>query len=460
MGDVPGEIIGCRGGRRFRLMTGVKMRIVADSHMRLGKWVIKKAGGEREPILVFVPCSPDHGQLVLEQAATLDGIRELQLLVNYPVVLRDFTIAAPEWNAEGVFYDQPPSLTPVTAETNTEIIRQVLDDLVIDFLFKDEPSRQNFFGLLLTPLLRHALDANAPMHLVMAPLERTGKTKLIEQVLGGILLGRKRPALQMSGTEEERDKRILSILLRGDTITHIDNIRDELNSAVLASLLTATIYSSRLLGASKMVDVPNNLTVVGSGNNITATGEIAKRAIPIRLQPRDDQPEERHDFHHPDVPSYISSVRDQVLSVLLGMITIWNTNGRPQGHITLGGFERWSQAVGGILKLCGYTEWMRNYGTWVKSADTVSADLRAFVAAWANDNDKPKQASALMDLANNLALFPQCFVSSSIRGQQTSFAMRVLTPNVDRPVGTWVIKRSGSGNSALYYLAVNKQVPQ
>ena len=150
-------------------------------------------------------------------------------------------------------------------------------------------------------------------------------------------------------------------------------------------------------------------------------------------------------------------MREEVLSVLLGMIAIWNGNGRPQGHLTLGGFERWSQAVGGILLLCGYEEWMNNYGTWVNSADTTTADLRAFVAAWANGNDKPKQASALMNLANELALFPECFISPSIRGQQTSFAMRVLTRNVDRPVGEWMIRRTGSGNGALYYLSKNRR---
>ena len=70
-------------------------------------------------------------------------------------------------------------------EEGKRFVREYLEDLVADFPFADAASRQNLFGLLLTPIVRPALDGNVPVHLAEAALERTGKTKLLEHVVGG-----------------------------------------------------------------------------------------------------------------------------------------------------------------------------------------------------------------------------------------------------------------------------------
>ena len=69
-------------------------------------------------------------------------------------------------------------------EEGKRFVREYLEDLVADFPFADAASRQNLFGLLLTPIVRPALDGNVPIHLAEAALERTGKTKLLEHVVG------------------------------------------------------------------------------------------------------------------------------------------------------------------------------------------------------------------------------------------------------------------------------------
>ena len=45
----------------------------------------------------------------------------------------------------------------------------------VDFPHRDEASRHNVFGLMLTAVLRPAIDGPIPFHLFMASLERTGK---------------------------------------------------------------------------------------------------------------------------------------------------------------------------------------------------------------------------------------------------------------------------------------------
>ncbi len=235
---------------------------------------------------------------------------------------------------------------------------------------------------MLTPLVAPAIDGNRPLHLLLSPLERTGKTKLAEEVLGGVILGRETPALQITDRDEERDKRLLALLLQGETIVHLDNLPPTVDSGALASILTATTYQGRILGASRIVSLPNTLTVVGSGNNTECSAEIAKRTVPILLQPRTPHPESRKNFLHPDLRAHVKRSRRRILSVLLGMIENWLEQGRRPHPNRFGGFEIWSETIGGILHTNCFNRWRRNEEEWRRAADPVGQEWETFVAAW------------------------------------------------------------------------------
>ncbi len=98
---------------------------------------------------------------------------------------------------------------------------------------------------------------------------------------------------------------------------------------------------------SRNESLPNNLTVVGSGNNVQASGEIAKRIVPIMIEPASANPEARTDFQHPDIRAHVRRRRRTVLECLLGLVENWLAAGRPTCTDRLGGFESWSEAVGG-----------------------------------------------------------------------------------------------------------------
>jgi len=106
-----------------------------------------------------------------------------------------------------------------------------------------------------------------PLHLVRAPIELTGKTKLV----------------------------------------NLDNIRTAIDSSSLASLLAAPSFTRRVLGESKVLTLPNRLVLVGTGNHVRASGEIAKRSVPIHLHPSTDAPEDRDDFRHADLSAYVAA---------------------------------------------------------------------------------------------------------------------------------------------------------
>lgn len=465
--DTAGELVGQPGARTFREATPNRIKYLVDKHVRCIKWVKRKA--DSIAVKVYQNCSRENAHDVLDAAATSTVIRALELLTPYPVFLgRDLALASPGWNeAHGVYYDEPPGLVgldPSPASFTPERIRAILDDLTIDFPWKQDSagigaqvgsaSRTNYYGLLLTPLLRPAIDGNVPMHMILSPIPRTGKTKLAEEILGGVILGRRTPAMQLSGTDEERDKRILATLKRGDTILHLDNIREFLDSGAIASLLTSSTYSGRVLGRSEMAAVPNRVTIVATGNNVRATEELVKRTIPIELATQTDEPEARVDFRHPDLWAHVLESRRDILGALLAAVARWRDGERQRWLWPLGGFERWSEIVGGILDANGIPCWRRNEKAWRRTSDQLGEDLRALVELWGANPIRAQQASAreLFELANEADLFPQVRRAATERGQLTQFGMRVLGRHIDAPVGSWFIRRQGSGSSAFYFL--------
>ena len=417
-------------GGQFCPVSVHRLRSIIDGSIRLA--VGKDHEGELQ--LQFRTCSRDHASVVLDFGQVQGDVRELVHLATHPVCVgADFSPAKPGWNADsGVYLADEVTPDPLPLDE----AKAVLEDLVADFPFQESSDRANFLGLLLTPILRPALGEPVPMHLINSPMERTGKTKLAEIVLGVAVSGRRVPAMQLGDREEEREKRILAVLLRGQGLLHLDNLAEHLNSAALASLLTSSEYQGRILGASSAPSIPNSLTVVGTGNNVHATGELTKRIVPIRLLPDTEAPEERNDFRHPDLLGFVTESRPRVLGALMGLIESWRDNGRPLHRGAFGGFERWTAVTGGILTNAGYDDWLANMAAWRGAANDAGQENRDFVAAWhAAHGSAWVKASILYDLAVELDLFGWLEAGRTERARRRMFGVRVLNRLAGRVVG-------------------------
>ena len=452
-----GAIVGEPGGRRFQTLDETAMRILVDSKVRLGRWVTVKAknGQPEHQAVVFLSCHKDAAALVLSAAAEHPSVRQLQQIVSYPVYLPGLVLAQPGWNdAGGVFYDEPPALKGVKPHRDDPIA--VLNDLTVDFPFQDEASRHNIYAGMLTLVLRPAIEGPVPFFLAMASLERTGKGKLIDTTLGVAVTGATVPPMQVGREEAETEKRVTAQVLRGTSLIHLDNvpIGEALDSASLASLATAwPKWSGRLLGSSTMVEVPNRMVVAMSANNPRATGELVKRTVPIILAPKNDHPELRDDFVHPDAIGYATEQRPKVLAAMLGMVENWRDAKRPVAPLRMGGFERWAASVVSILRFNGAAQVMENYRTWCRAANDENADMEALVEAWAaKHRHDTVTAAQVLDLVEKTGTFQNVLAKPTKGGQMVSLARSVLTPLTDRPVGKYVVRRAKSGNSAVYRL--------
>ncbi|MGC9455226.1 MAG: bifunctional DNA primase/polymerase [Phycisphaerae bacterium] len=446
---IPGEVIGRPGRRKWAELSADRMRILVDGHVKLGKWVTARKSGEQ--VLLYQACTKDAAGLVVAQSSAAPDLRDLKLMVSYPVYGPGFHRVRPGWH-DGLYYDEPADLRGLRPERDCEVIHNVLHDLVVDFPFKTPADRENFFGLLLTPLVAPAIDGNRPMHLLNAPLERTGKSKLVNEVFGLAVTGRDTPSMQITEREEEREKRILAMLLQGETLMHLDNLPRYIDSPALASLLTTKCFLGRILGFSRNVSLPNNLTIVGTGNNVQASGEIAKRVVPIMLEPRDAHPEARTDFQHSDIRAYARRQRRTVLECLLGLVENWLAAGRPKHPNRLGGFEAWSETIGGILRVNGLRAWRTNEANWRRQADPQGWELEAFVQAWHDAyGEQQLGPKDLRSLAERNDMFGHIFAKRTEAAVSVAFG-RMLSRHVDAPVGSWFIRRSTSGNNAAYRL--------
>lgn len=454
------------GGQAFRIVHPNRLRVLVDDHVRLIQW---KSKGDNSPAPHFRHCSPDWAGILLEHGLIHSKVRDLRILTTYPVFAGDFGLSVPGWNSEsGVFYDQPETLADLRTDIPMAECREILQDLVIDFPFKEEGSRVNFFALLLTPLIRPALRGNTPLFMIQSSKPRTGKSMLAEQVLGGIIQGRPSWIFPFCPSEEEMEKRFHSCLQGDETIVHLDNLNHFLNSASLASILTAGEVGIRQFGTLQVLKVPNNITFVATGNNPRATEELVKRTVPIVLQPATADPEKRTDFFHEKLSNYVLEVRPRVLGALVSMVERWIQGGKEMDwRANLGGFNSWSQAVSGILVTAGFQGFLSNVDSWRAAADPGGVELRAFCRAWWETHQgREVSPKDLAVLAENLELLRDVLKSPHERGKETALG-RFLRAHNDTPVADlidpedegsgyqpqqWVIKTSRTGNNNKYYL--------
>lgn len=446
---IPGEITGNPGRRKWSQLTTDRARLMVDGNVTLKAWVKSRDDGSR--IQVFRYCTKDLGGIVLAGAESHPGIRDIEFVTPFPVFDREWRLSEPGWS-NGIYYDEPTALDGVKPETDFETIHSTLTELVIDFPFLTNADRHNYFGLLLTPIILPAVQGNRPLHIITAPIPRTGKSKLAEDVLGGILTGQKTPALQITGTDDERDKRITGLLLQDEIIVHLDNLPPKLDSPALASLLTASVYQSRILGASRVVSLPNNLVLVGTGNNVECSTEIAKRCVPIRLQPSGPNPERRTNFHYPNLWEHVSGSRRKLLACLLGMVENWLDKGRPKGRLRLGGFETWSEAIGGILNVNGFHEWMKNADDWLEKSDSDTVEMTQFVELWAAKLG-PHWVSTgqILDAIQGTEVLEWIFS----RKDPKRMLGRILRNYVDAPIDKYVIRKRKAAAMMEYRLCEN-----
>jgi hypothetical protein len=331
---------------------------------------------------------------------------------------------------------------------------ETINDVLCDFPFENEASRANAFALILTPIIRPLIDL-APLAVMDAPQAGTGKGKLTDLV-SIIATGRSAAKGSAPTDADELEKRITALLSAGSTFVVFDDVAHTLRSPVLASALTASEWTGRILGRSEMIAVPQRATWVVTGNNIQLGGDIPRRCFWIRLDAKTSRPYLRDGFKHPNLETYVKDNRGALLAALLTLGRGWHDAGCPRATVTpLGSFEQWTRIIGGILEIAGIKGFLANASELYEQADDDSAQWEDFMRACLEAfGSNPVTISELaIRLVSNTSLasaLPESLAEArtSLKGDFRSLLGKALAKRADRRYGDEGLCLTRAGQSS------------
>jgi hypothetical protein len=288
-------------------------------------------------------------------------LRSLAGVTHTPMVRRDGSIlAAPGYDDGSAFLFLPgPGVKslPVPEVPTAEDVESavgLLDEMVAGFPWETKDDKANYYGMLLTPLLRLMAPPSYKAFFIGAHQPGSGKTLLadVARILhGGILRS------EMPMDEPEIKKMTTSMLATTSApVIHVDNVTGVLRSPTLAGLLTSNgELQDRELGSSRNLTFTNDRVWVFTGNNPSLGGDMVRRTITIMIDPNMANPETRS-FAIQDLPGWVQERRNDILRALMVMIRHWvASGGRPAARQQSDSFATWESTVDGILQACGVT---------------------------------------------------------------------------------------------------------
>jgi putative DNA primase/helicase len=255
-----------------------------------------------------------------------------------------------------------------------------------DFPFGDEASQAAAISLTILPFARELVRGPTPLYLLDKPNAGTGATTLAK-ALTYPFIGSEIAVKSWTSTEDERRKQITAHLMSGGGPYFFDNLGGMIDSNVLASVLTSTVWSDRLLQTSQNVELTNHSTWIGTGNNPRFNQQILRRIARIRLVTLVENPSERTGWRHPDLLEWIAVHRTEYVQHILTILIAWINSGKPMySGKPLNSYESWSNVLGGILEFIEVPGFLENLKELRTTLDPEREMTREFIEVWWNDH--------------------------------------------------------------------------
>lgn len=336
------------------------------------------------------------------------GIRYLAGVSDAPVLRRDGTIwQTPGYDERtGVLFEPvgSTSFPPILDRPTTDHVRRALNDLlemVWDFPFEADEHRAAWLAALLTPLARFAFSGPSPLFLIDANVRGAGKGLLV-QAIGHIVLGREMPVSSYSHDSDEMRKKITAIAIAGDRMLLLDNLEGLFGNDALDRALTTTRWKDRILGKSQEIELPLIPAWYATGNNVHVAADTLRRIIHVRLDCLNEHPENRADFHHPNLLAWIDENRGRLLAASLTVLSAYLRAGQPSGNLKpFGSFEGWSAVVREAVVWVGLPDPCLTRVMLAETADMTTDAVGQFITAWRR-YDPSDNGIVVSDVLNTL----------------------------------------------------------
>lgn len=279
-------------------------------------------------------------------------LKKLDAVISAPLVRLDGTVLmTPGYDpVSRLFYDPGAETPPAVPDVPTaDEIDAALDAIMAPFEhfpFAGVLDRSVLLAAILSAVERPVLPT-CPGLGFDAPVQGSGKT-LLASALAVLATGQPPEVWPHTGErDEETRKRLTTALAAGERVIIWDNVVGMFDSASLASALTAPVYRDRLLKTNTAVSVPNRALFCVTGNNIVLAGDLPRRFLICRIDPRTEKPfARRFPF---DPVERVQRQRQRLAAAACTVIRGWLSSTDYRNGIRAPGstasFERWDDVV-------------------------------------------------------------------------------------------------------------------
>lgn len=274
----------------------------------------------------------------------------LAAIVQHPCLLPDGRLLT----AQGAYYDEASHLwldiAPVRGEalkfdTPEQAVAWVENEWLRDFAFDDRADcarALTLAGSLLTAQTMLGEDAGPPCYAFTAPQASTGKT-VLARVMCSAVTGTTTPTTTLPIEREEMRKVLFAMALQQSIAAVFDNVPRGrvINDPEACQFATDPLYTGRVLGATKMMQVSARMALVFTGNAVNPGGDMIPRSLTVRLRWGGEGSPALRRFDR----EIISWTMDNRATVLEALRVILTAPLRPGWQAPIGRFPTWSRVV-------------------------------------------------------------------------------------------------------------------
>jgi len=416
VGDMPGSGLVDARGDGLRIVTKDMLAALLVEH---ADWVRGDRNAQPPDFVVRMmlahphPCLPSLDHITSVPAVSPQG--RIVWEVGYHPETRMY-LRSGEGMDIGVVPDEPTSWDIVAART------LLLEELLGEFPFSGPSDLAHALAAVLLPFVRSFLgDCCTPLHLLTAATPGSGKS-LLAQVVSYIAANQPPVITTLNSSDGETRKKLTSLLLRAAPIIVLDNLgHGVLDSPSLASVLTASVWTDRLLGHSRALGAPNQTVWLATGNNPRLSMELARRTVRICLDSCIERPWLRTGFRHADLLGWVRESRGRLIRGCLTLIQAWLAAGRPAGNgRLLGSFESWSRVLGGILEVAEVPGFLDDLDKLYSDIDAEGEVWRVMTRLWLERfGERHVRVSDVLPLCLETELFEDILGQGSERSQKS-----------------------------------------
>jgi len=339
-------------GQRLKLAEAGWLRTWVESQVV----PFKKGSSENGPIKIVKTMAKETADAVLVSPQFLDQLPQVERFHPCPMPwLRDAgkieLLPLGLDHASGTFTSDPGFQIEAMQFTEAKV---EIESLIAEFPWADDGGRSKAVAIaaMLTTFAGGLMPAKAtkPVFIYTANAEGSGKTTLAQ--LAGTPYA-DTPAEAAPRDETEWQKKLLSLVISGRRLVLLDNLKNHFNSPSFEAYTTSATFGGRILGGSREFTGEAGATILITGNGLTFTPDLRRRALMVELFMRELRAEDRS-FRRRLTPATITAMRPRILSALWGIVTAWNLAGRPPASRMNTSFPEWCETIGGMVEFAGW----------------------------------------------------------------------------------------------------------